>query len=92
MSNLNDVPHSSLPGLINATRWSRAESFRADPVSIVEALTTADRDELLVTLLRHIWSPMQNGEGLNDHPRRVFSECNDAAESVVTFLVEREAV
>jgi hypothetical protein len=87
-----DIPHSALPGLINAVREMHAESFRNDPVLLLEAMTHADRDELLVTLLRHIWSPMQNGERLNDHPRRVFSECNDAAEAMVTFLVEREAV
>ena len=84
MSNLNDVPHSSLPGLINATRWSRAESFRADPVSIVEALTTADKDDLIVTILRAIYSGQDDYSALR--------ACTNAAEAIVTFLVEREAV
>jgi hypothetical protein len=82
--NLNDVPHSSLPGLINATRWSRAESYRADPVSIVEALTTADKDDLIVTFLRAIYS------GQDDYS--ITRACTNAAEAIVQFLVEREAV
>jgi hypothetical protein len=82
--NLNDVPHSSLPGLINATRWSRAESFRADPVSIVEALTTADKDDLIVTMLRAIYSGQDDYSALR--------ACTNAAEAIVQFLVEREAV
>jgi hypothetical protein len=82
--NLNDVPHSSLPGLINATRWSRAESFRADPVSIVEALTTADKDDLIVTMLRAIYSGQDDYSALR--------ACTNAAEAIVQFLVERETV
>jgi hypothetical protein len=82
--NLNDVPHSSLPGLINATRWSRAESYRADPVSIVEALTTADKDDLIVTMLRLIYSQQDDYS--------ITRGCTNAAEAVVQFLVEREAV
>jgi hypothetical protein len=79
-----DLPHSSLPGLINATRWSRAESFRADPVSIVEALTTADKDDLIVTWLRLIYSQQDDYS--------ITSGCRNASEAVVQFLVEREAV
>jgi hypothetical protein len=79
-----DLPHSSLPGLINATRWSRAESFRADPVSIVEALTTADKDDLIVTMLRAIYSGQDDYSALR--------ACTNAAEAIVQFLVEREAV
>jgi hypothetical protein len=82
--NLNDVPHSSLPGLINATRWSRAESYRADPVSIVEALTTADKDDLIVTMLRAIYSGQDDYSALR--------ACTNAAEAIVQFLVERETV
>jgi hypothetical protein len=82
--NLNDVPHSSLPGLINATRWSRAESYLADPVSIVEALTTADKDDLIVTMLRAIYSGQDDYSALR--------ACTNAAEAIVQFLVEREAV
>jgi hypothetical protein len=82
--NLNDVPHSSLPGLINATRWSRAESYRADPVSIVEALTAHDKDDLIVTFLRAIYSS-QDADSIN-------RACTNAAEAIVQFLVEREAV
>jgi hypothetical protein len=82
--NLNDVPHSSLPGLENAIRWSRAESYRADPVSIVEPLTTADKDDLIVTFLRLIYSQQDDYS--------IASGCRNAAEAIVTFLVEREAV
>jgi hypothetical protein len=82
--NLNEPSHSSLAGLINATRWSRAESFRADPVSIVEALTTADKDDLIVTWLRLIYSQQDDYS--------ITSGCRNASEAVVQFLVEREAV
>jgi hypothetical protein len=82
--NLNEPSHSSLAGLINATRWSRAESFRADPVSIVEALTTADKDDLIVTMLRAIYSGQDDYSALR--------ACTNAAEAIVQFLVERETV
>jgi hypothetical protein len=79
-----DIPHTSLPGLINAVREMHAESFRNDPVLIVEALTTADKDDLIVTLLRSLYSRQDDGS--------INRECRRAVESVVTFLVEREAV
>jgi hypothetical protein len=82
--NINDIPHTSLTGLINACREMHAESLRNDPVLIVEALTTADKDDLIVTLLRSLYSRQDDGS--------ITRECLRTVESVVTFLVEREAV
>jgi hypothetical protein len=79
-----DLPHSALPGLINAVREMHAESLRNDPVLIVEALNTHDKDDLIVTFLRAIYSGQDDYSALR--------ACTNAAEAIVQFLVEREAV
>jgi len=87
-----DLPHSSLPGVLAAVREARAESFRADPYLLLEEMTNADRDELLATLLGHLWSPHRQDEMYFDRPIRVWGELNDAAEFALQLQVEREAV
>jgi hypothetical protein len=47
-------------------------------------MSSADKDDLIVTMLRAIYSGQDDYSALR--------ACTNAAEAIVTFLVEREAV